>query len=213
MVAELAPGGELTWTVAAGVSEWSTRAVRRAVVDMPIGLFEGGRVRARACDRAARERLGPRRSSVFAPPTRDMLGAADHGPLGARGLSIQAFHLLPKIAELDAALEPGTQGRVVEGHPELAFARLAGAPLADSKRTAAGRQARRALLECELDRPLEDLDRFLASTRRRDVAVDDALDALVLALVARDLERGRAARLPAGDPPLDARGLRMEVWG
>src|ERR687886_2079559 len=46
-------------------------------VDIPIGLAETG---ARACDRAARARLGARRSSVFTPPTRRLLALIGPAP-------------------------------------------------------------------------------------------------------------------------------------
>ncbi len=51
------------------------------------------------------------------------------------------------------------------------------------------------------------LDRFA----RRDAGPDDVLDAAACALAARDMLAGRATRLPP-EPPLDARGLKMEIW-
>ena len=41
---------------------------------------------------------------------------------------------------------------------------------------------------------------------------DDLLDAAACALAARDIQAGRATRLPGPTPPRDARGLRMEIW-
>jgi len=130
-------------------------------VDMPIGLPASG---ARAADRAARQRLGPRRSSVFPTPVRPVLGAADYPDalarsraVDGRGLSKQAFNLLPRIAEVDAAMTPAGQDAVFECHPETAFARLAGGPLGTTKREAAGRAERLALLAG----PLGPVDRGL----------------------------------------------------
>jgi predicted RNase H-like nuclease len=44
------------------------------------------------------------------------------------------------------------------------------------------------------------------------VALDDVIDAYVLAHAARRIQTGQASRLPQGPPPVDARGLRMEIW-
>jgi Uncharacterized conserved protein, COG4923 len=52
-------------------------------VDMPIGLYESGRARARPCDHIARQRLGKRACCVFIPPTRAMLCAESYAPLRA----------------------------------------------------------------------------------------------------------------------------------
>lgn len=175
-------------------------------VDMPIGLPDAG---PRACDLAARRRLGPRRASVFPTPVRAALGAPTYAEALARsraadgrGLSRQAFNLLAKIAELDAVVRPELQDRVVEAHPEMAFARLAGRPCLDPKRTAAGRVERLALLHRA---GLGDL----SSLRLPGAAPDDVLDAAALTLTAARVRDGVAERL--GDGARDPTGLRMEV--
>ncbi len=53
------------------------------------------------------------------------------------------------------------------------------------------------------------LDEVLKSTRRKDVAVDDVLDALV-ALITAEATFGRLTRL-VGDPAEDPTGLPMEM--
>jgi len=177
-------------------------------VDMPIGLPAAG---SRAADRAARRRLGPRRSSVFPTPVRPVLGATDYvdalarsRAVDGRGLSKQAFNLLPRIAEVDAAMTPDQQVRVFECHPETAFARLAGAPLATTKRQAAGRHHRGELLAAELG-PIDRLLDPLPTGAR----VDDVLDALVVVVIAARSLVGDVERL--GDATRDDRGLRMEI--
>lgn len=182
-------------------------------VDMPIGLPESGR---RGCDMAARALLGPRRSSVFLDLRRPLLGFADYDAALAwakadgNGFSKQAWNILSRIAELDRALTPADQERVFETHPELAFRSLNGdIPLAQPKRSAAGRVARRALLEAAgYDR----LDAWLAALDRRQAAPDDLLDACALALCAERIHAGHGQHVPEGEPPRDARGLRMEIW-
>ena len=62
------------------------------------------------------------------------------------GLSRQAWNLVPKIREVEAAARAVGADRLAEVHPELAFAAMAGAPLPHPKRSPAGRAERRAAL-------------------------------------------------------------------
>ena len=167
-------------------------------VDMPIGLPDAG---SRACDIEARRRLGPRRSSVFAAPVRAVLhersyvdALALHRATDGRGLSKQTFHLLPKIAEVDAARDD----RVIEAHPELAFAWLIGAPARHPKRTPAGRAERLAALG------------LVVPPRLRGAAADDVLDAIALTHIAQRALMGHAEAL--GDGARDGRGRPMTIW-
>lgn len=158
-------------------------------VDMPIGLPEVGS--RRACDTEARQALGPRRSSVFPAPSRKALAARSFAE--TTGLSIQAWNLIPKVTEVDQLWEP----RVREVSPELAFAVLAGAPMAHPKRTAAGRAERLHVLGLE------------ETPRVPGAAADDILDALVCLLSAQRLAAGSALEL--GDGSLDALGRPMTI--
>ncbi len=176
-------------------------------VDIPIGLPDRP---PRRCDVEARRLLGPRRSSVFPAPTRDLLRARSYDEANAlsrrlygSGVPRQAFNIYPRIAEADREMTPELQRRVFESHPELAFLSLAGAPLASSKREPGGLAERRKLLSSELD-----ATGF--PERIPGAAEHDLLDAAALALVALRASYGLASRLPS-DPPLDRRGLRMEI--
>jgi predicted RNase H-like nuclease len=127
------------------------------------------------------------------------------------GLSAQAWNIVPKIREADALLTPDLQERVREGHPEVAFARLGGGPMAHRKKTAQGRTDRLGVLT---GRGLDGAALLRAVREahpKRAVADDDVIDAAVLALSAQDALAGRAWRL--GDGARDARGLLMELWG
>lgn len=177
-------------------------------VDMPWGLTPRG---PRACDTEARARLGPRRSSVFPTPPRPLLGSTTHAEavaagraLDGRGISVQAFNLLPKIAELDAAAGPELASRLVEAHPESVFATMAGAPLATSKRTAEGRAERRALVQRHLGLRAEAL-----ADRLPGAAPDDVLDAAANAWTARRWHDGTA--LVLGDGTVDERGIPLRI--
>ncbi len=177
-------------------------ALEHVAIDMPIGLADDG---PRACDIEARRACGPRRSSVFPAPVRAVLEARDYADALARsraacgvGLSKQSWNLVPRIAQLDAAMRPDLQTRVRETHPEMAFAVLAGAPMDDSKHTAAGRAAR-----------LDALGVAPPSTPR-GAAPDDVLDAIALARSAARFACGDGVCV--GDGRRDARGLLMQIW-
>jgi predicted RNase H-like nuclease len=167
-------------------------------VDIPIGLPSKG---VRAADVAARVFVGPRRSSVFPTPPRPALVAATYAE--ARGvlpsLSAQSFALGKKILEVEACLEE----RVVEVHPEVSFAGLAGRPLRHSKRSWNGQMERRRLLASAGIELPEELTAGQA-------AADDVLDAAIAAWSAGRKERGEAATLPA-DPPVQD-GRPVAIW-
>lgn len=186
-----------------------------AAVDMPIGLVEVGR---RTCDGAARALLA-KPSSVFTPPRRPMLAAQTfaeanaigcaQGParLAGGGVSLQAWNLAAKIREVDQWITPARQENLFEAHPELTFEGLAaGAPL-PVKRSAAGRSARRALLQ----KAYFDLEPLEAALRRAHAGLDDLYDATVLLTVAARKAAGMARPLPP-QPERDARGLAMTIW-
>jgi predicted RNase H-like nuclease len=180
--------------------------VQATGVDMPIGL---ARSEPRRCDLAARAQLGPRRSSVFAAPVRGVLRAESYDEAcdvsraaSGRALSLQAWHLVPRIADLDAALPDGGLPWLAEMHPELSFATMAGAPL-PPKKNAEGRAAR-----------IEVLGRWLPDLRLpqvpRPARTEDALDALAVAWSARRWWLGEAKTLP--DPyDVDERRLPMRI--
>ena len=183
-------------------------------VDMPIGLSERG---ARACDEAARQLLKQRGSSVFPAPLRGVLGATTHAQASARrqaiegkGMSIQAYNILRKVEEVDAALRVSAAQaqRVHEVHPEVCFMQMnGGQPLAHGKKSAEGRALRIALLAPHFP---EQAGRLLDEFPRREVQADDVLDALTCLWTARRLALAQAQSLPA-TPPQDACGLRMAI--
>jgi predicted RNase H-like nuclease len=185
-------------------------------VDIPIGLPDSG---PRACDVEARRCLGQRRgSSVFPAPCRRTLEAVtDYGLAcalntaeGGKRISRQVFYILRKIRDVDELMEPGRQAWVREAHPEVTFTVLCpvGGPEHGKKR-ATGEVERLAILRHFV--PAFDL----AGERKRlghdCVGRDDLLDAAVCLVSAHRVMRNRAVILPRGDPPVDSRGLRMEI--
>jgi predicted RNase H-like nuclease len=173
-------------------------------IDMPLGLLETGW---READRAARGLLGPRRSSVFAIPPRavwaeDSYQAANLRcrELTGQGFSAQAWGLRAKLLEANEyRAECGHP--LYEVHPELAFGAMAGAPLAASKHTGAGRDARRQLLaEAGIGIPVQ----------VRAAILGDILDAAAVAWSAQRIAAGQAVTIPAG-PQLDDQGHQIAI--
>ncbi|MGA1578439.1 MAG: DUF429 domain-containing protein [Steroidobacteraceae bacterium] len=184
-------------------------------IDMPIGLPEAGH---RECDVLARRRLGAARgASVFAAPVRAVLNARDyatalarHRRADGRGLSRQAFNILPKIREVDRLLasRPNLRRRMIEVHPESSFAQWnGGAPIPAGKKTREGRQQRSHLVDTRWPGLRE---AFLALTLRREVAEDDILDAFAALWSAERYVRGEALCLPERRVR-DTRGLWMAI--
>jgi len=188
-------------------------------IDIPIGLSSDG---FRACDRAARQLLGKRSSSVFPVPPRLALAPKSYEEINlaskaqcGKGVSKQAFYLLPKIREAEALLRsPNSDGLDwLETHPELCFSSFNGAvPMEDNKKTDAGFRERKNVLASHV--PARTIDRLLrdlmASVPRAQCARDDMLDALVCGVVARLDAAGRDC-LPSGGPEFDEVGLPMRI--
>jgi predicted RNase H-like nuclease len=194
--------------VAAIADAVTVRSPSAVGVDMPIGLVDA----VRAADVAARRLLPGRASSVFASPPRSVVvgwragtvvthaqASAASVAASGRGLSQQAWRLVPKIAEVDdlvGTLEgwrPASgEGRagsnaavpVLEVHPEVAFTVATGAPL-PRKRSWAGITSRREVLD-HLGVHLP--DRFPGADR---AAPDDVVDAAICAWVADGAAAGR----------------------
>jgi predicted RNase H-like nuclease len=164
-------------------------------IDIPIGLADCG---PRQADLLARTAAGRRRASVFLTPVRAALQADTYAEalavsraLTGRGISSQAFRLRDKILQVDSWRERAPC-LVVEAHPELSFAAMAGTPLPDSKSTWAGAVRRRQLLAANGI----DLAGCLGLSGQR-IGVDDVLDAAAVAWTATRVAAGTARRLPA----------------
>ncbi|PRY17098.1 putative RNase H-like nuclease [Kineococcus rhizosphaerae] len=173
-------------------------------IDVPVGL---PRADWRPADLLAKRALGRAHPRVFLVPPREVLTAHDYAAartrcravLHGKGLSAQTWGLRGPVLAVDALLaaDPWARGHVVETHPELSFAALAGQVLA-SKKTAAGRAARIAALARWLD----------PDQASEDAPGEDHLDAAACAYSALRWAAGGAVVL-GGDE--DERGLPMRV--
>jgi len=182
------------------------------LIDMPIGLPDA---RARLIEPAARRRLPGRASSVFSIPCRPAVFASSYvqacdinqARLGKR-LSLQAWYICPKIRELDDLLQSNQQAAFVvrEAHPELAFARLRGAPLQFGKKLAAGHSERLAILAQQCPVLVDLYAMSLRHWLRREVQADDMLDAMALLTT---LNGDHQALLASSS--VDGTGLKMNL--
>ncbi len=237
------PGGWIAVFCRYGRPEEATAAIKRhfidivmdprapavIAVDMPIGLPDCSARGGRQAEREVRLRVGPRRSSVFSIPSRAAVFA--HGEGYARVCAIarqtsdppwapskQAFHIFPRIMEIDAVLRhhPDAIKHVHEVHPELAFALMNETSLSEPKKKRGrlhepGLAARRALLLREgflaefLDGPLP---RGKESCPR--AARDDLYDACATLWSAARIHAGDARVFPSV-PERDAAGLPMAI--
>jgi predicted RNase H-like nuclease len=192
-------------------------------VDMPIGLPERTGYGGREAENCVRPLLGARQSSVFSVPSRSAVYADDYAQACAcalatsdpsRKVSKQLFNICTKIREVDAALRADATlaSRTFEVHPEVAFWRLNGEkPLGEPKKIKSkpydpGLALRRGLLlAAGLPR------KIVESAPPKGAAVDDLLDALACAAIARRIHAGLAEPFPKS-APRDAYGLPMAIW-
>ena len=175
------------------------------LIDMPIGLLANYRIGGRICDQLAR-RLLPKqkKSSVFSAPPRSILYENSYENCRnilqqeSGGISLQSFHLLPKIRELDELVRTHSNFKILEAHPELVFQNL-GLTDAPSKKSKAGRLARLMLLE--------EQDSHFLWPPPKGFPQEDCLDALALAV------RAAHGNLKTVDsnPLIDSQGICMQI--
>ena len=192
-------------------------------VDIPIGLPANIGAYGRGPEGAVRPLLGDRQSSVFAVPSRRAIYAQDYREAcrvalatsnPPKKVSKQLFMIAPKIREVDETLRkaPSLASRVFEVHPEVAFWRLNGNRALGEPKKVKGRPyppglvVRRRLLA----------QHGISEAATKEIAplgaaIDDLLDALACAVIARRVLAGVAVPFP--DPPLrDEFGLPVAIW-
>lgn len=188
------------------------------LIDVPIGLREGG-TQERLCDTEARKLLGPkRRSSVFPAPCRPAIYAKSYGEacninerMTGKRLSLETWNIIPKIREVDCLLsnDDAAKLRIREIHPELCFWALAGHPMKYSKKQREGLLERIQVLSSIYPQTPDIINDALSTYRRKEVSRDDILDALSAVVIARMGEE-KLVSIPQISE-FDARGLRMEM--
>ncbi|MGN6252480.1 MAG: DUF429 domain-containing protein [Marmoricola sp.] len=197
-------------TISALVEQVRERAAVAVVgVDIPLGLPDAG---VRRADSLARRELPGKGSSVFTTLTRAAYLATTYAEAreanlratsGTHSASAQAWALREKILQADAWLRTAPAVVVTEVHPELAFTRMAGAPIRARKSTPDGVSARRAALASV---------GFAAPGwfRGSPFAEDDLLDACAAAWSALRHAEGRSESFPA-EPEVFSDGIPAAI--
>ena len=191
--------------------------VELILIDVPIGLVDAG-AQQRKCDAEARKLLkSPRASSVFTPPSRPALayGSREEASeanfkLTGRKIGVQSWGIAPKIREVDEFLraESDARHKIREAHPELVFWALNDRKAMKHKKSRqVGYDERLRVLSRAFPRAEAVVNEALSSFARKDVARDDVVDALALAITGL---AGDVQTIPA-TPELDNAGLAMEM--
>jgi predicted RNase H-like nuclease len=188
-----------------------------SLVDIPLGLPQGqDDLRP---EPEARRMLGRRASTLFNVPCRQALSAPDY-PAARRinrevlgkSLSAQSYGITKAVREADTFLldHPQWKNRLLESHPELCFAVLnGGIALVEKKSSPEGILRRLELLQGYLPEAPLILDGYLERFPRPEKS-DDLLDALVLALMGREITACGMKSIPK-HPRADARGILMQI--
>ena len=186
----------------------------RIFIDMPIGLEDENYTR--ECDQLLRKRLGSEyASSVFSPPIRPALHAPSYVEANMQSyeytekkLTLQSWNITPKIRLLDDMLQaqPELKEKVFESHPELLFMKLNGGMIYQKKNTKKGLRHRLSLI-VDREEIADDFFRDIKEEfRRNEVGEDDIVDAMALALGAKQSAVDGIKTLPE-EPEHDSMGL------
>ena len=185
------------------------------LVDMAIGLRN--RPDQKRPDGAARDELRGKEPSVFPIPSRAAVYAkteeeqkeANLRTLG-KSLSKQSRAIISKIRELDEFLNghPEYKGKILESHPELAFARLNGSVVLSKKKEEPGPSERIHILSEYLDK--RDLSDMYDKAKELGCGQDDLIDAICLAATSALHAHSQSETLPEQPEP-DEKGLLMQL--
>ena len=188
--------------------------VDRVFVDMPIGLEDEEYTR--DCDRLLRKEVGSDySSSIFSPPIRPALAAPSYVEANMisyeyteKKLSLQSWNITPKILLLDELLSNHAElcDKVLESHPEHLFQILNEGMIFQKKNLKKGIKHRLGLVE-EYEPIVDDFFRDIKEEfRRNEVAEDDIVDAMALALFAKWSEEKPIITIPK-EVQKDAKGF------
>ena len=188
----------------------------RILVDIPIGLSN---LKSRQCDVLARKKLKTRGSSVFPAPSRDAVYAGSYEEakvinfkLLGKKISRQAWNISAKIREVDELFfeVKNANAKIRESHPEICFWALAGGkPMAFPKKSSEGIEERLQLLQKHCQPATAIFETAKQKYIRKELATDDIVDALVLAVTATSLME--TIRTIPEIPERDDRNIPMEI--
>ncbi len=207
VAAYLHEDGSQEFDYAPTVDRLLTVPYSRAMIDVPIGLPPRGY---RACDIEAIGRVGSR---VFLGARWGVWSFKCYKDANARywsdndkGIPKQLWCIRDNLRQINQLMTPELQSRFLETHPELVFLRLNGDRQLDPKNSIPGRAQRVSILQ---ENGFGQIDRWLNQRYGTHIKRDDLIDACACAIAARDSKE----RLPTHrNPPIDERGIRMEIW-
>ena len=127
-----------------------------------------------------------------------------------KSLAKQSLAIIPKIRELDEFLNVHSEykNRILESHPEVAFARLNGSVVMSRKKEEPGLSVRRHILSEYLDK--NDLSGLYDKAKELECGQDDLIDAICLAVTGAMHAHGQTETLPE-EPEKDEKGLWMQL--
>jgi len=190
------------------------------LIDMPIGLPD--KMIERACETNARKELSPqRKSSIFPIPCREAVYAETYEMASLinrnvlqKGISKQTWFICSKIKELDHLLiqDKELRMRFFESHPELAFHYLNHRiSMEFNKKTEAGQQERLLLLSQFSQNINVIYNSAIQKFKRIDVAKDDIIDALCLAVTLEEIIKNNVSLESSSKDDKDL-GMNINVF-
>jgi predicted RNase H-like nuclease len=162
-----------------------------ALIDIPLAFADQTY---RPCETAAQLLLGPKkRASIFLTPHRSAAFAKDYNEANrlnrlylGKGLSNQCWNICNKIKEAFSFIIRNPDVPLFEAHPELCFYFLNKCePLLSKKSLCEGVSDRLKLIADYDSNYLEVITNTLKKTKRKEVKLDDIIDATILAIRAK----------------------------
>ena len=187
------------------------------IIDMPIGLPE--EIKDIRPESIARKFLKGKTSSIFNTPCRQAVYAENYtkaieenkANLGI-SLSPLSYGICSKMREIDEFLSnnPQWKNRLIEGHPEICFAKLNyDKAILENKTKPDGQNKRLEILQKYYSNSALVINKFLTDVPARK-KIDDVIDALCLAITGIiGLENGFGT-IPEV-PMEDKRGIKMQM--
>ena len=170
-------------------------------------------------DKAAKEELKSKASSVFPVPCRQAVYETTEEKqkeankcVLEKSLAKQSIAIIPKIREVDKFLSshPEYKNVILESHPELAFSRLSGQVLLSRKREFLGFSERSYILSEYLGDSKDLLKKLSSKVKELGCAMDDVADASCMAVTAAMKAHDICETIPA-KPEKDNTGLLMQM--
>ncbi|MBN8821874.1 MULTISPECIES: DUF429 domain-containing protein [unclassified Spirosoma] len=173
------------------LNELQSIPVKLALIDIPLHFADTSY---RICEVAAQALLGVKRASIFFTPHRAAVYAATYAEANRlnrlytdKGVSKQTWNICAKIREANQFLGDHPDYSIREAHPELCFYYLnQRQPLLSKKSTPQGAADRLGLIARHAESYPQVIENTLKITKRKDVKVDDVIDATILAIRASD---------------------------